>query len=85
MFRFLESLALTPEKSWKRFKLAVGLFVVAVALIVVGAQSYVLLQIPGLILLAIALLLAIWGYVGILSYRLSGFGNKWKPKSKNRK
>lgn len=85
MFRYLESLAHSPEKSWKRFKLAAGLFVIAVALIIVGAQSYVLLQIPGLVLLAIALLLAIWGYLGILSYRLSGFGSKWKPKSKRKK
>lgn len=85
MLRFFGSLSQSPEKSWKRFKLATGLFVVAIVLIFAGAQSYVLLQIPGLVLLVIALFLAIWGYLGILSYRLSGFGNKWKPTSKDNK
>ena len=69
----ISKLAQSPEQSWKRFKVGVILFAASVALILVGSYGYALLQVPGLILLIIALFFSARGYLGILCYRLSNF------------
>ena len=69
----INNLANDPVQSWKRFKIAVGLFLLAAILIFAGTLFSPLLQIPGLLLLAVALLLAIWGYAGILCHRIVQF------------
>ncbi|UAA38883.1 hypothetical protein KIH87_00450 [Paraneptunicella aestuarii] len=71
--QLINKLAQSPDVSWKRFKIGLVCFALSVVLILVGAQSFVLLQIPGLILLVIGLLIAARGYIGIVCYRLSQF------------
>ena len=80
----LQKLANSPQQSWQRFKLGVLLFAIAVGLIIGGAQTYPLLQIPGLLILGAALFFAIWGYFGILSHRLLELLNHWKKHQNKR-
>ncbi len=71
---WLARLANDPIKSWQRFKLGLIVFCVGAALILLGAQFWVWLQVVGLILLAIGIVPAAWGYAGMLAHRLlSGF------------
>lgn len=79
--RLITRLFSDPQKSWQRFKLAVGLFLLAVILIFAGATSSPLLQILGLVILASAIVLAAWGYIGILFYRLTQFNAQSNKKS----
>lgn len=70
---WFSKLADNPLRSWQHFKVAVSLFVLAVILIFSGYAYLAILQIPGLLVLLIALVFAVRGYVGILSYRLTQF------------
>ena len=80
--RLIHRLFSDPQKSWQRFKLAVGLFLLAVILIFGGATtSSPLLQMLGLVVLASAIVLAAWGYIGILLYRLTQFNAQSNKKS----
>lgn len=79
--KLINKLSSDPQQSWRRFKLAVGLFLLAVVLIFGGTISSPLLHIPGLIVLAIAIILAAWGYTGILVYRLTQFNTQSNKKS----
>ncbi|WP_041714148.1 hypothetical protein [Paraglaciecola sp. T6c] len=66
----LSKLVADPHKSWGRFKYGLGFFVIGVILILIGSQNWVWLQIPGLIGLGIGCVLALYGYIGILAYRM---------------
>ena len=59
-----------PHKSWGRFKYGLGFFVAGVILILIGSQNCMWLQIPGLIGLGIGCVFALYGYIGILAYRM---------------
>lgn len=60
-------------RAWMRFKWGLGCFVVGAILILTGANTIPLVQIPGLIFLAFGVLLSGWGYWGILVIRLRSF------------
>ena len=60
-----------PKLSLKRFLRGLALFVLAVILITLGYYSHYILQIIGLVILAIALFFAAWGYLGIFANRFS--------------
>ena len=66
----LSKLAADPHKSWGRFKYGLGFFVIGAALIFTGSTYWVWLQIPGLKALCIGCALALFGYLGILAYRM---------------
>ncbi|MEH6713268.1 hypothetical protein [Paraglaciecola polaris] len=66
----LAKLAADPQKSWGRFKYGLGFFVIGAALVLLGSKSLVWLQVPGLIALAIGCIFALYGYIGILAYRM---------------
>lgn len=82
MKEILEKVAQDPQASWQRFKIAVVLFIIAVGLIILGAETYHLLQIPGLLILGAALFFAAWGYFGILGHRLLEMQASWEKKQK---
>lgn len=77
---WLQRLANDPNKSWGRFKLGLGIFCVGAILILIGAKYWFWLQIPGLIILAVGLVPAIIGYLGILAHRMMA-GFKRPPSS----
>jgi hypothetical protein len=77
---WLQRLANDPNKSWDRFKLGLGIFCVGAILILIGAKYLFWLQIPGLILIAVGLVPAIYGYLGILAHRMTA-GFKRPPSS----
>ncbi|MEO2267754.1 hypothetical protein [Pseudoalteromonas pernae] len=60
-----------PKLSLKRFFTGLGLFAIAVALILGGYAYQPWLQIPGLAVLAVALFFAAWGYLGIFANRFA--------------
>ncbi|MDP5029857.1 MAG: hypothetical protein NWQ54_08830 [Paraglaciecola sp.] len=68
----------TPRR-WTEFKLGLGIFTAGAILILVGAQDWIWLQVPGLLLLVVGGLVAARGYLGILVFRLTGSFNKAKP------
>ena len=72
---WLQKLATDPNKSWADFKVGLGVFVLGVILILLGAQGLYWLQIPGLICLGVGCFFAAKGYLGILVYRM---GNAFK-------
>lgn len=69
--RLVYSLGSEPKLSLKRFFIGLGLFAIAMGLIAAGYFYVPLLQVPGLILLAVALFFAFWGYLGIFANRFS--------------
>ncbi|MGJ8679791.1 hypothetical protein [Paraglaciecola sp.] len=79
-FNWLNRLADNPNKSWARFKLGLGIFCVGAVLILLGARYWFWLQIPGLLLIAIGIIPAIIGYLGILAHRMTA-GFKPPPSS----
>lgn len=81
---WLQRLANNPNKSWARFKLGLGIFCMGAVLILIGAKGdakyWFWLQVPGLILIAVGLVPAIIGYLGILAHRMTA-GFKRPPSS----
>ncbi|SFD21811.1 hypothetical protein [Pseudoalteromonas denitrificans] len=61
----------TPKLSLKRFFIGMILFAISAALIIYGYLYEALFQIPGLVLLPIALFFALYGYLGIFANRFS--------------
>ena len=70
LISLLEKLGQDPQRSLSLFLRGLGLFVLSVLCIGLGYFYHHLWQIPGLILLVIACLIAAWGYLGI-------FANRW--------
>ena len=68
---WLQRLANNPNQSWTEFKRGLGIFCLGVVLILLGAKYQALIQIPGLLVLAVGSLYAIKGYLGILAYRMT--------------
>lgn len=60
-----------PHKSWSDFRLGLGIFVVGVALLYVGAVYWIWLQIPGIAILALGFAIAAKGYLGIFANRFA--------------
>jgi len=61
----------TPKLSLRRFFIGILLFAISAGLIIFGYLHLALLQLPGLILLPVALYFAIYGYLGIFANRFS--------------
>ena len=79
MTSLLEKLGQNPQRSLKFFVSGLGLFVLSLVLIGLGYFHHHLWQIPGLIILAIACLIAAWGYLGIFANRWLNILSKNKP------
>jgi hypothetical protein len=68
---WLQRLGSDPNKSWAYFKRGLGIFCFGVVAILIGAKFAPIVQIPGLILLAVGSLYSIRGYLGILAHRMT--------------
>lgn len=68
---WLQRLANDPSKSWAFFKRGLGIFCLGVVAILIGAKYAPIIQIPGLVLLAIGSLYSGRGYLGILAHRMT--------------
>ena len=76
---WLRRFANQPTKHWAEFKLGLGIFALAALLILAGARYWMWLQIPGVVLLALAVLIAGRAYLGLLLYRLTSHMPRPKP------
>lgn len=72
MFKHLiYKLGSDPHKNWSNFKLGLMLFALGALLILTGAKSWMYFQIPGIVLLAIGLLISLRAWLGLLANRFS--------------
>lgn len=67
----MQRLAKDPNKSWAFFKRGLGIFCLGAVVILIGAKLAPIIQIPGLIILAVGVLYSIRGYLGILAHRMT--------------
>ena len=67
----MQRLANDPIKSWAFFKRGLGIFCLGAIVVLLGAKYAPIIQIPGLILLAVGSLYSIRGYLGILANRMT--------------
>jgi hypothetical protein len=67
----LQRLANDPTKSWAFFQRGLGIFCLGAVVVLVGAKFAPIIQIPGLVLLAVGSLYSIRGYLGILAHRMT--------------
>jgi len=70
-----------PKLSLKRFLRGLALFVLAVIFIAIGYYGPALFQLIGLIILAVALFFAGWGYLGIFANRFAQVLERSSPKN----
>ncbi len=68
---WLQRLANDPNKSWAFFKRGLSLFCLGAVAVLIGAKLAPIIQIPGLVLLAVGSLYSIRGYLGILAHRMT--------------
>lgn len=73
---WLQRLANDPSKSWAFFKRGLGIFCLGAVAVLVGAKYAPIIQIPGLVLLALGSLYSFRGYLGILAHRMT---DSFKP------
>lgn len=66
----LEKLGQDPKRSLLIFVRGLGLFIIGVILIFIGYYSHHYWQILGIVFLAIGILIAAYGYIGIFANRL---------------
>ncbi len=83
MNELLAKLGQDPKRSLSIFLWGLGLFTLGLIFIGLGYYHHHLWQVPGLIIIAFACLIAVWGYLGI-------FANRWynilnRPKLRNKK
>ncbi|MGJ8485697.1 hypothetical protein [Pseudoalteromonas sp. PAR1] len=69
-----------PKLSLKRFLRGLALFVLAVIFIAIGYYGPAFFQLIGLVVLAIALFFAGWGYLGIFANRFAQVLERSSPK-----
>jgi hypothetical protein len=67
----LQRLANDPTQSWAFFKRGLGIFCLGAVAVLIGAKFAPIIQIPGLVLLAVGSLYSIRGYFGILAHRMT--------------
>lgn len=70
MNKLLATLGQDPERSLSIFLRGIGLFICGLLFIAFGYFYHHLWQVVGLIILAIACAISLWGYIGI-------FANRW--------
>ena len=66
----LQRLANDPSRSWAFFKRGLGVFCSGAVVVLIGAKSAPIIQMPGLVLLAVGSAYSIRGYLGILLHRM---------------
>lgn len=69
-----------PKLSLKRFLRGLALFVLAVIFIAIGYYGPAIFQLVGLVILAVALFYAFWGYLGIFANRFAQVLKRTSPK-----
>lgn len=67
------------NKSWQRFKLGLGLFVVSAFCLLLLSSVHPFLYFTSLGLLLIGFAIAMFGYAGIFLQRFASFKNKKPP------
>ncbi|GAA6183907.1 MULTISPECIES: hypothetical protein [Aliiglaciecola] len=68
---WLYKMGSNPHKSWADFKIGLTVFIAGVICIFGGLKLWIWLQIPGVLLLALGLIFAAKGYLGIFANRFS--------------
>ncbi|MFA3790961.1 hypothetical protein AB6T38_07570 [Aliiglaciecola sp. SL4] len=67
-----------PHKSWADFKIGLTIFIAGVIAIFAGLKLWIWLQIPGVLMLALGLIFAAKGYLGIFANRFSQTLNRFE-------
>lgn len=71
MFRIiLEKLGQDPKASMSLFLKGIGLFVFGICFIIIGYYQQHYWQMAGIIIVAVALIICAWGYLGMFANRL---------------
>lgn len=78
----LQKLGQSPNKSFQCFLLGLLSFAIGLGLIYFSTELTQTIQMIGLGLVGLGCLLAIWGYIGIFSYRMLSMMNR-HPKTKD--
>lgn len=81
MNNLLAKLGQNPKRSLSIFLRGLGLFILGLFFIWLGYFNHHLWQILGIVLLALACVIAAWGYLGIFANRWFNILNKHKPKN----
>lgn len=79
MNNLLAKLGQDPKRSLSIFLVGLGLFAFGLVFITIGYFYHHLWQVLGLCILALACLIAIWGYIGIFANRWFNILNKHSP------
>ncbi|WP_085284113.1 hypothetical protein [Colwellia chukchiensis] len=74
----LEKLGQDPQRSMRRFLCGLGLFIFGLGMIFIGYYHSHLWQIIGLAVIALAILIASFGYIGLFANRLYHLLNRHK-------
>lgn len=82
MNNILEKLGQDPKRSLSIFLRGLGLFCFGIFFIAIGYYYHHLWQIIGLVIMTIACIIAVWGYLGIFANRWFNILNKDKAKRK---
>ncbi|MBL4942565.1 MAG: hypothetical protein JKY81_13000 [Colwellia sp.] len=82
MNNLLAKLGQDPQRSLSIFLTGLGLFVLGLIFIAIGYFNHHLWQVAGLIILALACLVAAWGYLGIFANRWFTILNRHKSNNK---
>ncbi|PCH94913.1 MAG: hypothetical protein COB83_10205 [Gammaproteobacteria bacterium] len=83
MNNLLAKLGQDPKRSLAIFLTGLGLFALGLIFIALGYFNHYLWQVLGLIILAIACLIAAWGYLGIFANRWFNILNRHKSNKKH--
>lgn len=82
MNHLLAKLGQDPKRSLSIFLSGLALFIFGSVFIAIGYFNHHLWQVIGLIILAIAILITVWGYLGIFANRWFNILNRNKPSNK---
>lgn len=85
MKKLLEKLGQNPQRSLTIFLRGLGLFVIGLMFIALGYFYHYLWQVIGIVVLALACIIAAWGYIGIFANRWLSMLNRHSPKNKDLK
>lgn len=83
MNNLLAKLGQDPKRSLSIFLIGLGLFAFGLVFIAIGYFYHHIWQMLGLLIIAFACLIAIWGYLGIFANRWFNILNKHRPSNKN--
>lgn len=84
MNNLLAKLGQNPKRSLSLFLTGLGLFAVGLLFIAIGYFYHHIWQMLGLFILALACVIAAWGYLGIFANRWFNILNKHSPNNNNK-